>query len=474
VSAVIFWFRRDLRLGDNSALNAALESGQAVIPLFIFDPALLNGERASAARTAFLLAGLRKLDDALRAQGSALLVRQGEPLQVLHDLFPETDATALYFNRDYSPYARQRDRAIHEAFGAERVRTEHDLLLHPPTTVMTGAGKPYTVYTPFKRAWLEKPKEQPRTASGRWHDLSGIRQEPMPSEHDLGAAHSIELPEAGEEAALRRLERYTSVAMHRYADRRNEAFAHPWLEQAQGTSTLSPYLRLGMLSARQAYAAAWAAHEGTHHAGARNSIALWISELAWRDFYVHILYHFPHVMNSSFRAEYDAVAWRNAPDELAQWAAGMTGYPIVDAAMRQLTQTGWMHNRARMIVANFLTKDLLLYWRAGDVHFMQHLLDGDPAANNGGWQWAAGTGTDAQPYFRIFNPVSQSQKCDPTGAYIRYFVPELRDVPLEHLHAPWEMLIPPSSYPRPMVDHPWARERTLAAFRAVRPTLEAE
>ncbi|MDX2140560.1 MAG: deoxyribodipyrimidine photo-lyase [Chloroflexota bacterium] len=504
---VLHWFRRDLRLGDNTALNAALESGQPVVALFIFDAQIYRGERRSPNRMQFLLNGLHAIDAELRARGSRLLVRHGDPLEVLPHVIAETGATALFFNRDYAPYARKRDKAIYERYQENphpiQVHTFHDLLLHPPTTIMKHDGTPYTVFTPFKRVWMEQPKAPVYTASGRFAALDGIDTPPIPTLTELGMGSSIVVPEAGETAALRRLTRFVDTAIFEYRERRNMLFAHPWTDEPQGTSALSPYLRLGMLSPRQAYHATQAARphppppsphaergsrakrgggevstdaihgvqtndaqtDAVKGVRATDSIDIWISELCWREFYVHILYHFPHVLNRSFKAEFDAVEFRHAPDELQRWQAGQTGYPIVDAAMRQMQETGWMHNRARMIVASFLTKDLLIHWREGDLTFMQHLLDGDPAANNGGWQWAAGTGTDAQPYFRIFNPVSQSQQFDPTGDYIRALVPELRDVPTEQIHTPWEMAIPPTGYPAPIVDHKFARQRTLDAFK---------
>ncbi|WP_343416000.1 deoxyribodipyrimidine photo-lyase [Candidatus Flexifilum breve] len=277
------------------------------------------------------------------------------------------------------------------------------------------------------------------------------------------------MPDAGEAVALHRLERFTADAIYRYGDTRNRLTAYPF-DDLVSTSALSPYLRFGMLSPRQAYHAAARLLEDADalSASERQSIQTWISELAWRDFYNHILYHFPHVLERSFKPEYDRVEYRDAPEEFERWAAGMTGYPVIDAAMRQMNTLGWMHNRARMIVASFLTKDLLIYWRRGDLHFMQHLIDGDLAANNGGWQWSAGTGTDAQPYFRIFNPISQSEQYDPEGEYIRAFVPELRDVLTPYIHAPWTLPTPPKDYPSPMVEHSAARQRTLAAFKKVK------
>jgi deoxyribodipyrimidine photo-lyase len=485
---VIHWFRRDLRLGDNTALNAALESGQPVVALFIFDPKVYKSERSSPNRMQFLLNGLHAIDAELRSRGSRLLVRHGDPLEVLPRVMAETGATALFFNRDYAPYARKRDKAIYERLHTSArivdesaeykvqsadndapctlhsalpstvfaVYTYHDLLLHPPTTIMKVDGTPYTVFTPFKRVWWEMPKAPVYTADGQFAPLDGIDTPAIPTLAELGMSSSIAVPDAGEMVALRTLTRFLDTAIFEYRERRNMLFVHPWSDEHQSTSALSPYLRLGMLSPRQAYHAAKShspppsaqAERGSRAKRDRgevgmdaingvrtsDSIDTWISELCWREFYVHILYHFPHVLERSFKSEFDAVEFRHAPDELQRWQAGQTGYPIVDAAMRQMQEKGWMHNRARMIVASFLTKDLLLYWREGDLTFMQHLLDGDPAANNGGWQWAAGTGTDAQPYFRIFNPVSQSQQFDPDGAYIRAFVPELRDVPTKHIH----------------------------------------
>ena len=281
---------------------------------------------------------------------------------------------------------------------------------------------------------------------------------------------------AGEAEAQRRLQAFAAgdgAAIAGYRDGRNR----PDLE---GTSRLSPYLRFGMLSARQAVVAAQAARRAALTSDARSGSETWLTELIWREFYVSILYHFPHVRSGSFQRQYDRIAWDNDPAAFAAWCEGRTGVPIVDAAMRQLVTTGWMHNRCRMIVASFLVKDLLIDWRWGERFFMRHLVDGDPAANNGGWQWTAGTGTDAAPYFRIFNPVTQGQKFDPDGLYVRRWVPELANVPAKFIHEPWKL--PPSDqrragcvigqdYPAPIVDHAWARERTLAAYAQAKEAL---
>jgi deoxyribodipyrimidine photo-lyase len=326
------------------------------------------------------------------------------------------------------------------------------------------------VYTPFMREWKKRHKPPLNDdLSGRFHDLAGIDDASLPALEDLGFSETIDVPPACEAVAQGRLNYFTGGPIYDYSEARNALMPEPFADDTLGgTSVLSPYFRLGMLSPRQAYWAARAAYENAEGRAARESVEAWVNELAWREFYMHVMYHWPHVSQHSFNREYDALEWRNAPDDLAAWQEGRTGYPLVDAAMRQLNHIGWMPNRARMVVASFLTKDLLIDWRAGERYFMQHLIDGDPAANNGGWQWSAGTGTDAQPYFRIFNPVTQSQKFDPEGTYIRHWVPELRDVTGKHIHAPWKLKEPPADYPAPIVDHKAARQRTLDAFKAVK------
>ena len=470
---LIHWFRRDLRLADNTALRFAVENARQVVPLFVFDPAILSSPNTGVPRVAFMLRALSALDGALRERGSRLLIRQGRPVEVLPDVVHEFGAAGVTGNADYSPYARRRDAAVAAALDVPFHRFD-DAVLRAPGTVLKDDGDPYTVFTPFKNRWRALP-HPPVVGSSRSPDGAFYRfgatanVPPIPSLRGLGFAPTIDVPEANEAAALRCLERFASGPIFEYGTARNFLIADPFAaEPALGQSYLSPYLRLGVLSPRQAYWAGQAALAEAPDDSARESVVTWIDELIWREFYIHILYHFPHVMRASFRPEYDALAWRDAPGELAAWQAGRTGYPIVDAAMRQLRAIGWMPNRARMIVASFLTKDLLIHWRAGERHFMQRLIDGDPAANNGGWQWAAGTGTDAQPYFRIFNPVSQSQVHDPRGDYIRHWVPELRDVPDKAVHAPWESATRPADYPPPVVDHSFARERALAAFKAAR------
>ncbi|MBL8132220.1 MAG: deoxyribodipyrimidine photo-lyase [Anaerolineae bacterium] len=466
----IWWIRRDLRLHDNLALQAALRSGRRIVPLFILDPALLRGERFGLPRLKFMLTGLQALDDSLRARGGRLIVRHGDPRTILGDLAERTGADAVYANRDYSPYAERRDAAVSGEM-AVPVHYFDDALLHAPEHTLKGDGTPFVIYTPYKRHWLTLPKPQPQfyvIGPDVWHD-AGESETTLPTLHGLGYGETIPVPDAGEDAAARRLAGFMNTGVFSYRDSRDILAGDPFLYGGDAaTSGLSAYLRFGMISPRQMYAAAEEARERTVNTSQRESIDVWISELAWREFYMTILFRFPYAYNTSFRQEFERVAFRHAPDELLAWQEGRTGYPIVDAAMRQLHTTGWMHNRARMIVASFLTKDLLIYWREGDVFFMKHLIDGDPAANNGGWQWSAGTGTDAQPYFRVFNPVTQSQKFDPQGMYIRRWLPQLRGIPDAHIHAPWTMSSPPADYPAPLVDHHAARARALEAFKVVK------
>lgn len=468
---VILWFRRDLRLSDHLAIDAALRRNQPIVPLFIFDDGILRSERVGPPRVAFMLAALSSLDADLRAYGARLIVRRGDPLAVLRAVAVETGAQAVYWGADYTPFARQRDARMRDALGLPVEAFDDRLLLHPDE-IRTGSGGIYTVYTPFKNRWRALPKryESPveyALTPQSFADLDGLASHDLPALADLGMASHVPLPEASERAALARLEAYAARKIYDYAEARN-TLANPFDDPRNGTSSLSPYIRFGLISLRQVRQAAADAYRAARSDQQRQSVDTWFSEIIWHEFYTHILWHFPHAAERNYNEKYDAVVWRDAPDELRAWQDGLTGYPVVDAAMRQLQATGWMHNRARMITASFLTKDLLIDWRLGEQHFMRWLLDGDQAANNGGWQWAAGTGTDAQPYFRIFNPVSQSQKFDPAGTFIRRWIPELRGVPEKFIHAPWLLERPPRDYPPPIVDHGMARERTLAAFAAVK------
>lgn len=456
-----------MRLHDNQALSAALEQGEPVLPLFILDSHILTAAHFSSRRYAFLLAGLRQLDADLRARGSYLALRAGDPATELHAVAAALSVRAIYAEEDYTPYARRRDQAVAASLP---LRLTAGLTVRHPTQVHKADGSPYTVFTPFSRAWLAQPLPQ-------WADLRPapphLVTPPLPT--------SLPVPQtpvwpadtpfpAGEAEAQRRLRHFMKAGILHYHTRRNQL-------DVAGTSTLSPYLRLGMLSARAAVAAAAAARVQALDSAATQGAHTWLLELIWREFYHHILYHFPQVQHHSFKPEYDRLAWGNDADAFAAWCEGRTGYPVVDAAMRQLYATGWLHNRTRMIVASFLTKDLLLDWRWGERWFWQQLVDGDLAANNGGWQWTAGVGVDAAPYFRIFNPVTQSEKFDPAGRFIQRWLPELAHVPTAYIHAPWTMPADVQAtsgchigrdYPAPIVDHAAARQRTLAAFQALR------
>jgi len=477
VKRAIWWIRRDLRLTDNQTLNAALEESEDVLPVFVLDPKLLGSSYVGEKRLAFLLDGLRVLDEALRLRGSYLIVRKGNPLDELVNLTQTSGSEIIYAEPDYSPYARQRDQKVAMHLPINWIG---DPAFHPPGTVLKSNGGPYSVFTPFSKAWKALPTlkfQRVVKTPEAIHTPDEIETILIPEKPTLPSSVPFQ---AGEEEAQRRLEYFvntpineehqivSSLALKRienYAQLRNRL-------DLEGTSNLSPYLRFGMISIRQAVAFAYKAIQSTMDVVARNSTETWLNELIWRDFYIHVLYHFPQVRKHNFRMRH--VRWLNKEEDFVAWCQGRTGYPVVDAGMRQLLMSGWMHNRVRMITASFLTKDLLIDWKWGERWFMQHLVDGDPAANNGGWQWTAGTGTDAAPYFRIFNPITQSIKFDPQGMYIRRWLPELASVTLEFIHQPWVMddeqqisssCVIGKDYPSPIVDHAFARDRALCAYR---------
>jgi deoxyribodipyrimidine photo-lyase len=440
----IHWFRCDLRLSDNTALRAATTGSDAVIPIFIFDPAILKAPETGAPQVAYMLRTLESLEKNIAAAGGRLIFRHGNVVEEMRAVLQEMGAKFLFFNRDYEPYARQRDAAVEKlarSLGVE-VHSFKDGVIHEPDEVLKADGKPYGVFTAYRRVWETLPKSPvlPAVKFRRPADLKEPKSLPLPSLKDLGFATEIELPPAGERAARERLQQFVSDAALHYDERRD----FPALD---GTSRLSPHLRMGTLSPRTVLAAVEKAAEA--HPGARQAVGTFVSELIWRDFYRQILWHFPHVATSCYKPQYDDLKWENDERLFAAWCEGRTGFPIVDAGMRQLNTTGWMHNRVRMIVAMFLTKDLLISWQWGERYFMQRLLDADLASNNGGWQWSASTGTDAQPYFRIFNPMAQAEKFDREGHYIRRYVPEAETL----------------AYPAPIVDHAKQRVKALGLFK---------
>ena len=461
----VHWFRSDLRLRDNTALAAAAGSARELVLLFVLDERLLCGAALGAPRLRFLLDSLDRLAAALEARGQRLVVKRGLPEQVIPALLREARIERIHWNRDYGPYARRRDAAVRRAAEALGVAVAEykDRVVFESGELRTKAGGAFQVYTPFRNAWWERWHAQRPERGGPLRlppPVATVRGDALPAASAFGVGDdATALPTAGEDAASRRLERFLDGPVVHYLRDRDRP-------DIDGTSRLSPYLRFGAISVRRCLHAALAVLHAEPRA--RDGARKWMDELIWREFYHAILSEHPRVLTRCFRAEYDALAWDDDDASFRAWCEGRTGYPFVDAAMRQLAATGWMHNRARMVVASFLTKDLGIDWRRGERFFYQRLVDGDPASNNGGWQWAASTGTDAQPYFRIFHPVTQGERFDPQGAYVRRFVPELRDVELRFLHKPWQAPSPPGAYPGPIVDHAERRIRALRRFEAVR------
>ncbi|KHD89640.1 MAG: deoxyribodipyrimidine photolyase [Bdellovibrio sp. ArHS] len=427
-NVTIFWFRRDLRLQDNAGLYAALKEKGHVLPLFIFDTEILDKiEDRRDARVTFIHQTVMNLKKELNHLGSDLLVRHGKPLDILRKLIQEKDVRAIYTNHDYEPYARERDEKVSQWAAQQKIefKTFKDQTLFEKDEILTDSGKPYTVFTPYKRKVLSKlnafylqsyPNSQYEGAFAKTAMI-----EDMLSLENLGFERKEQdFPSA----------KVSTKVIQQYANTRD----FPALEH--GTSHLGLHLRFGTVSIREL------AREARKHS------EVWLSELIWRDFFMQILWHYPLVEKQSFRPEYDRILWRKSKADFTRWCEGKTGYPLVDAGMRELNATGYMHNRVRMVTASFLCKHLLIYWYEGERYFAKKLLDYDLAANNGNWQWAAGTGCDAAPYFRIFNPEAQAKKFDPDGEYIKKWVPEIGT----------------SAYPEPMIDHAEARGRCLQAY----------
>ena len=465
---VIHWFRRDLRIADNTALSEAARRAQNVIPVFIAEDAPFTGPDVGAARLAFLLRSLDSLRENLRELGCALIIRRGRPELELPKLCQETGAAAVFCNKGYEPGEKRRDERIFNALNAAGIGFESfkDAVVWEEQEVLTQAGRPFTVFTPYSKAWKARPIPAPRP---------GFKRRPPPvadqrlKSNDLPTgplqrARSLmqDLPAAGERAAQSALRKFTRGPVYDYAATRDFPAAH-------GTSQLSPHLRCGTISVRTILAALKKARAEATPAQ-RKGCDVFLNELIWREFYQQVLANFPHVAQGGFRPEYNALQWSDDRDHFQAWREGMTGYPIVDAAMRCLNATGWMHNRLRMIVAMFLTKDLLIHWQSGERYFMHQLVDGDLAANNGGWQWSAGTGTDAAPYFRIFNPVAQGRKFDAHGAFVRRWVPELASLPDDFIHQPWKEppVLKQTKYPKRIVVHEQQRPQCLALYQSVK------
>lgn len=481
LSRALVWLRRDLRCNDHAALYHALRRFEQVFCVFVFDTDILNTlPTRQDRRVEFIHGSVEQLHKALTAlgeragvSGSGLIVRHGPAVLRIVELAQALGVQEVLTNRDYEPSARERDKQVSHALRSQNIAFSDykDQVLLDRDEVLTQQGKPYSVFTPYKRAWLQQLdafqlKAYPVERYAH-HLAPLVSPSPLPRLNDLGFQRtnlrSLPLP-IGEQGAQQLLQDFLP-RLSTYQDVRD----YP---ARKGVSYLSVHLRFGTISIRQLARLAYAqAQQGD--VGAQT----WLSELAWRDFYFMILWHHPQVVSRAFRPEYNDIHWDEAPDLWQAWCEGRTGYPLVDAAMRQLLQTGYMHNRLRMVVASFLTKDLGIDWRRGERFFADHLNDYDLAANNGGWQWAASTGCDAQPWFRIFNPILQSERFDPNGDFIRRYVPELAQVPDRHLHFPAAMkpdalqacgLQLGLDYPRPIVDHAEARMRTLRRFDFLR------
>lgn len=463
----LLWLRNDLRITDNKALHAACNDSDArVLAVFIAAPQQWWQHNMAPRQAALIYASLKQLQQALKQKGIPLYCHQCDnfaaSIEWLTDYCVKQQVTVLFYNRQYELNEWQRDQQVEQRL-AGRVRCEHfdDSLLLPPGSVQTSNGKMYKVYTPFRNAFIRRltesevrclPAPQPRTGALLMSDTPPAFEYPHA---DIGE----DFP-ASEQAALQRLQDFCRQQVHGYLTQRD-------LPAIAGTSSLSPYLAIGILSPRQCFNRLCAEHPLVLKEREGSAFS-WLNELIWREFYRHMIAAYPELCrHQPFIAWTDKVPWRNDESLLEAWQRGETGYPIVDAAMRKLNKTGWIHNRLRMISASFLVKDLLIDWRVGERYFMSQLLDGDLAANNGGWQWAASTGTDAVPYFRIFNPISQSKRFDPQGTFIRKWLPELADVPDKHIHQPhfWaqkqQLML---NYPLPVVNHQQARLKTLAAF----------
>jgi deoxyribodipyrimidine photo-lyase len=468
MQTIIHWFRRDLRVSDNVALHEAWARGSCLVPVFILDDAILQADDCAAARVAYQLTVLESLRRNLEALGHRLILLHGTPHEELVKLALAVKADAVFTNRDYEPYAVARDRKVAGALYEAGVYFESfkDHVIWEGREVLTKAGEPYTVFTPYSRAWRAKgvPVPVPKLGRAKSPVPDAAHSLPLPTEATaLGHRLTQQLPPAGEHAGLEALKQFLAARVYDYDTARN------FPADEAGTSRLSPHFRFGTVGPRTVFAKLFAAREQAPP-GREAACNVWETELIWREFYHQILANFPHVAAGSFRPEYDALKWAGTDAQFDAWCAGQTGFPIVDAAMRCLNATGGMHNRLRMITAMFLTKDLLVSWQRGERYFMRQLLDGELAANNGGWQWSAGCGTDAAPYFRIFNPVSQGEKFDPQGTFVRRWIPELRDVPDDLIHQPWEkpLLLARTKYPAPIVDHSQQRGKCLAMFKAVK------
>ncbi|ODT94873.1 MAG: deoxyribodipyrimidine photolyase [Pseudonocardia sp. SCN 72-86] len=453
----VVWFRRDLRVGDQPIFLAAADTGPSALALFVLDPALLDP--SGPARRTFMYGCLRSLDEAL---GGKLLIVRGDPAEAVPRIAKAVGAKAVHVAADYGPYGTRRDEAVEKALagdGRELVRTGSPYAV-APGRVTKDDGDPFKVFTPFRRAWARHGWRGPADTSAatvEWIDPSdkdgGPRAVRIPDDETVDAV----VPDPGEDAALARWDAFRSESVDEYRERRDRP-------DVEGTSRMSVYLKWGCIHPRTML------HDLSRKRS--DSAETYRTELAWREFYADVLHQRPDSARKNYDRSFDALptaSGKEADALFEAWQQGRTGFPIVDAGMRQLREQAWMHNRVRMIVASFLVKDLHLPWWRGARHFMRLLVDGDLASNQHGWQWTAGSGTDAAPYFRVFNPITQGERFDPDGDYVRRFVPELADVPGKAVHQPWKLLDGvPAGYPEPIVDHKAEREEALARYERVK------
>ncbi|MBW4644713.1 MAG: deoxyribodipyrimidine photo-lyase [Goleter apudmare HA4340-LM2] len=456
---ILFWHRRDLRISDNTGLATARRQSPKVVGVFCLDPNILERDDVAPVRVTYMIGCLQALEQRYAEAGSQLLILHADPVTAIPALAIALNAKAVFWNWDVEPYSQERDRTIINTLkeqGIEFLDENWDQILHSPAEIYTGGNAPYTVYTPFWKNWSSKPKAQPvetlQNAEGLTAEAREIAKKagvkPLPTAKDLGFIWDNGLViSPGEAAARSRLEDFCASSINEYQEQRN-------FPANDGTSQLSAALKFGAIGIRTVWQATLEALENSRSDEAQAGIRTWQQELAWREFYQHAMYHFPELAHGAYRDTFKKFPWENNQEHFQAWCEGRTGYPIVDAAMRQMNESGWMHNRCRMIVASFLTKDLLINPQWGEKYFMQRLIDGDLSANNGGWQWSASSGMDPKP-LRIFNPASQAQKFDAEGEYIRQWIPELRSLDTEYLVigkiSPLECHA--LGYPQPIVDH---------------------
>lgn len=463
----IVWFRQDLRLMDNPALSAACSASDAILPVYILDKA--NGPAIGEAQDWWLHHSLHSLSSDLSQKQLALHLKEGQALAVLDELVEQHNISAIYWNRCYEPRVIERDKAIFSYFKEKgiTVKSYNGSLLNEPWEIKTKTNDFYKVFTPYWKACLQQLDVASLAEVKRWPDLIKAGSDRLedwnllPSNPDWACGFA-DFWQAGEQAAHARLEHFLETALSNYDKARD-------FPAAPGTSHLSPSLHFGEISPKQIWLALQQLMDNEKTIPRRDA-ERFLAELGWREFSYHLLYHFPTLDNENFNRKFNAFPWQDDEELLRCWQKGQTGYPIVDAGMRELWQTGYMHNRVRMIVASFLTKDLLIPWQKGAQWFFNTLLDADLANNSAGWQWTAGSGADAAPYFRIFNPVTQSERFDPNGEYLKRWLPELENLSGKYLHAPW--LAPanqrPSDYPAPIVDHAEARKYALMAYEKIK------